>query len=269
MSVAERTRDLIQAITDSYTSQVKYSSNKEINSWTIMNQLMTVTCGTGGSECKDCLGMFFAPEALVGENYIRNEEAIDKVRDGVCAGVCLCSVTASQEMSVNFLTGVTITHPSSTQMNAIFTEVISKLGEKYGSTFRPSKQDIINIVEGGYIGNDGSSVVSIGVDLNSVVNQTIAATQWIDIKGVGKITNVRMQVMIDAVFNAIVNNSISIVNRAVQDSVDMIKKNVDTKIKQTWGDVFANFKWYWIGVGAAIVFTFILYIAVFLYKKFR
>jgi hypothetical protein len=277
MSTAERTRDLIKGIASSYVKNVKIQA--ETNTLQRIEQLMNLTCGGEKNSCKQCLLNFFTLDQITGNNYTKNEDLIDKVRTTTCAGVCFCELEATQNMSVTFMANAQIKNPTNDELDKIVAEVNTTLKKKYGDKFQPTRQDIVDIIEGKDTTTSGgtttTSEATLGtrekanVSLSSVINQSVNASQVITAAGNMQLKNIHMELLLSSVMNAVAENSMSIVNKTVQDSVDQIKRDVEASVKTQMQQVFEEFKNQFLTLLGILGLSFVILIGSYLFRAFR
>lgn len=288
MSVAERRYDLIFAIASAYVNIVKFSTNADINTVKIMQQIIKITC-TVGDSCSECVNTFLTQDEI---NDVDKRKSVTNP-NGICGPLCSCStVNIFQDMTVNFSANADINQPTNDELDKIVQDVIDKLNKKYDATFVPTPDDIISILngkddvdsnststlqdeDGNNIeleedkGNEGDKeeTTTTTTSLNTVVNQALTSLQIINLEGSGiKIKNIEMITIINTLMNAIAKNSIDIVNKSVYDSVQEVQRKVQEQTQNTFKRTWNEFKNYFIILFIATGISFIIMIFTYIYQ---
>jgi hypothetical protein len=284
MSVVERRMDLIRAVAEAYTGTIQERVTQQSNE--IVTQInATIINLQSTPNCTTCVDTFVDLDqikrtiaedwyACAGDRDCENSstafQILNSIRgcDGVCGGLCAICSSSVANNSVIFDANSTVQNTTPEENDKIYTDVLKTLNKKYDETFEPTKKDIIAIIEGKSAGIEETSTQN--VNLSTTINQIVTTTTAVVVTGAGaRLKNVSLMIAVNAIMDAIVKNSINVVNDSIYDSVSKMKQQIDEAITDSLESVFNEAKWYFIWTGIVIGVLLILIIVMLFIRAFR
>ena len=214
-------------------------------------------------------------------NYMKNIDAINKVRDTNCSGLCSCNFTnVSLSTNLLFTTGVNV-NLTDTDTEKIYENIklsqtnVDKSGSSSESTnWLPALlgvPGIIYAVENPTISKDAEinmkKVISnISLLYANTINQLITSSQELVVKGTGiKVHNISLESIQDITMTAsqkncgsgdcLLNNLNDLTNNLMSD----LQKDITNKIKSSFAGAFDKNKNLIIGGGIFVFLTMLLW----------
>lgn len=254
---AERTHNLILAVATSIVNELKGQQNQRISNNVAQSQIANAVC-SDGTACEDCLTHFTDPRTPENRPYVQ------QLRTTACRGVCLCNLQAFQDNFVTFSSDIKVeqilNNPET--LDSIVDRVQADLEKQYGPNFRPSYNDIRKILKGDCpVKTLDCPTENINTAITRAVNQTIAASQVVNLAGAGDVIAVNQSIFVDAIMNALLVASIQTSRQTVTDTLSYVREQVNEQLNITVSWIWNSFLPYWIALLVLLGLSIILVIA--------
>jgi hypothetical protein len=253
MGEVARVNNLSLAIAEAFANHITYTDVVPKGATNIQTQVAEVICGTDTTSCYDCVKAYdlhlgdkgyYCPKGNCPGNA-----SVNYVRDHQCRPICVCDFQVVQANSVTLKSTGTV---KSVDLEKIIVETRKIIAKKYPD-FVPSESSIETIIR---------------QNMDVVIQQAVTAAQYITLEGLGTFKNIKTSTVMNAMFNAIAQNSMAALRDSVQTYVSIIKTEVETKVRRTIGQILLGFLPAWITLGALIFLMFVINIFLWI-RKFK
>ena len=216
-------------IAETYVSVVQ---KKSVENRIIQIASLDIDCGEWCASCIDRFADIDKMEAD-GVPLETRQKVIEKLRQGLCKGPCVCKAY-DIEMTSNVVLLTDNTVFQDVNITEIKKRVQETMNEKYGKDVMP---DIP--------GDKFEQIINdIKINISTYISQTAGILQAIKLEGGGTMNGIHMTSTINAVMKVMSSSKATIktVDSIIQDVFSNIKKDVSKSFKQNVNSIWDKFK---------------------------
>jgi len=211
-------------------------------------------------DCTNCINRYVDTTGLNpgsgDSDAIIKTQLIDRITTGVCSPSCECKTDVSMDMTVTFAANGQIT-TTNDQKKVLVQSVQSDMMTKF-DTFNPTSDDIETIAFN----------PEVQANLQQKISQMLLTVQVFTFQGAGEVKNVRLQMVVDAVMNAIAETSSAVdtLNHSVLESMTYIRSFVDRSVKTDIKTIWDQNKKF-VEISGAVILTIVVLLVLVLIAK--